>query len=928
MLQKTFPLWAKEIKEECAIQFLLSGHFTHPTISDCLAVGHSTIRLFSLKSNQIYEKTKYIHNSVITSACVIEYKGKTEVGFLSNSSFSILSLNSEQNFTINETISLETSLSFLSSYNSVICMYDVYPSVTLCERETMILNRFDLQCGKIFSCEMLKNNNLCILELANIFQICIYKFDPNINKLKLLYKKPLSSEIPYKVKYIPEHSDAIYLLSENKISKIKETEKGYFFDPFPLTLKQTDPLIVDAAALGQLLLLLTADGIILKFDGKKFEKMQECPGAMSLCSLTINRFTVAIDSDRIILYDKDMTKLSEVGNVIFRAASYKKGNFVVCSGTTVHSAFYDYGIEIDKVAEMTYFIPPKIEACGDYLFVLFQNKTVVLEQATFKDVTPSFMKTIGFERIHANSLSFIFAVKQDSLHIFHHGQLTVVRIPSTHSCFHHSTIYLCEKNLISCYNFSGSDLSLISSFSFPSQISAIGTYNNTNACIALFDGSIFICDDDLDISYTITLENDLFATSVLNNTNNMVIIGTNKGTVLIFDSSLKQIKKIQISSLPCLLKGTISNIIVNSNNKYYEILDLENIKTLPPDFLALVVFQATSISSSNLYSSNSSSSISRSSSSPSIAPSNSAIQVAITKSPNKEKTAALLTFHFTHSTLGFHSQVLFEFNGLLDRICAGRTHNSFVASIRNPPTLFWSKGSVAIPLEDKEIVRSIVEWKANHGGKRVTFWVACTEGSASIARLLLFTQSKDTQVHKILAKVFGSPITSFSIVNQNVAIFSHSDQIVGISLETGSLRKKFSVKSPIPGIVHTNCNQNYIVAITNQNGFFCMKITNDSELKDTCCIRKPLLGSRIKIVKETIIISDRIGNVLFYTVNGKFIKQISFISPVSEMFATENQVFCCHLCGEMTLLNIDGTTAEESSVSSLFSFGHSAFTIQ
>ena len=59
----------------------------------------------------------------------------------------------------------------------------------------------------------------------------------------------------------------------------------------------------------------------------------------------------------------------------------------------MHSAFYDYGIEIDQVAEMSFTQAPKIEIMGNYLFLLFHDKTVELETDTFRDVTPSFLKT-------------------------------------------------------------------------------------------------------------------------------------------------------------------------------------------------------------------------------------------------------------------------------------------------------------------------------------------------------------------------------------------------------------------------------------------------------------------------------------------------------------------------------------------------------
>ncbi|EAY20656.1 hypothetical protein TVAG_163520 [Trichomonas vaginalis G3] len=891
MNEEIIPLWAKQIKIDSSIQFLLTGNFTHPTIMDCIVVGHSSFRLYSVKSNQLVETTKYIHNKSISSASIVENSDHSEICFISKNVLSFLGLNSQHEFEVNQKKDIDHELTYVTCAKSLILLYSSLPFLSIGNRNDLNFTRYTLQVQSVLSACII-NNRIAVLQRANNFEVCFYSYDDK-SQLKTVYKKVLSLEIPYKLIPSVSHS-AVYVLSENKISKILIQETSYFFNPFQVSSKGGDGLIIDAVSSGVNTYFLTADGCLIRFDGENLEYLMTLNGANSICSPTFNRFIVSIDSNKIQLFDREFQVLDECEDVICRCSSYRKGNFIIASGSSVHSAFYDYGIEIEKVSEMNYFVVPRLitSSSGCFAFIVYEDKCVVINEE-FKDATPSFMKHLSIDRIHCNSLSFFFLVNEENVYVFDHGYVNCIKHPSTLSCFHHSTIFLAAQDSISCYIYTNNCLEKVSDRKFTSQISSIATYNSTNVVISLFDGTIYIADDDLNVREGCTLENDVFVTSLLT-TNNSIIFGASDGFVYIMDDKLLLKEKFKIGNIPVTVSGYENLICCKCGKRFSTIID-QKVKSLPPDFLAIDVLSNGKC-------------------------------IAIVSSPKKDKTAALFTFHFTNTTIGFHSSTLFNFNGFIDRVCAARSKDAFVCSIREPPSLFWSRGEVITVLEKNEIVRTIVEWKAKHGEKLINFWVACTEGNSSISRFMLFTQNvSDFKVRTILTKTFGEPITSFCAISPSLALFSHSDQLVGISLETGALRKIFSVKSPLKDIVFTDANTSYVAGLTNDNGFFLMKVLEKS-LETVFVVKKPFLGSRIKVIGNYTVVADRFGLLEIYDITGKLGKKFKFVSPISDMFDIGNEkVLCCHICGELTLVKVSEGILLESDVSSLFSFGRSAF---
>lgn len=881
------PKWVKQIKPDSSIQTILTGKFTHPTISDCILVGHSSIRLLSIKSNKLVETTTYMHKDPISSATVFEKFA--EIIFISKNELFFLSLNKDHELAVTHKQKIDQEYTFVTCWDSKILLYSTYPTISIADREALLFTRYDINVQSVLSAGII-NNRIVLLQRANNFEVCFYNYsDPA--QLKSVYRKVLSMEIPYRLICTPAHN-AVYVLSQGKFSKIQMSENSYFFNPFQISSKNGDDLIVDAVSVGINLYMLNADGLVIRFDGEKVEIMKTIIGANSISSPTLNRLLISIDSDKIQLLDRDLSVLDEVESVICRSSSYRKGNFIIASGHSVHSAFYDYGIEIEKVSEMKYVKPPHLKTSnGNYTFVMYEDRAVVISE-DFKDCTPSVLKHNHFERIHMNSLQFFFAVCDDSIHVFDHGYVNVIKHKSTLSCFHHSTIFLALGSYIGCYMYSNGVLEKVSDRKFVSQVSAIETYNSTNVLIALFDGSVFIADDDLNVKEGYTFE-DCFVTSFLESTNK-IVCGLSNGQVVVFTCTLSVINKYTVGILPAFVCGNETIIGCKCGKKFYAIID-DKPNILPPDFLSFDVLPNGKC-------------------------------IAIVSSPKKTVSAALFTFHFTDANIGFHSRTLFEFNGYIDRVCSTRTKDAFVCSIREPASLFWSRGEVITPLETREVVRTICEWKANHGGKFINFWAIVTEGSMSVARFLLYMQSSsDYKVRSILAKVFQDPITSFCIVSPELAVFTHPDQVVGISLESGSLRKVFSNKALLPDIVFSDASTDYIGCITNNRGFFVMKVVKNS-LSSSFVLKKPMLGSRIKIVDKYVVVSDRFGLLEIYSVEGKFIKRHHFVSSVTEMFNIgSDKVLCCHICGELTIIKVTDGEVLESDVSSLFSFGRSAF---
>lgn len=894
--------WIKQICQDNSIQLLLCEHFIHPTVNDCVVVGNSSFRLLILQSNQIKEVARYDHQRPIISACITYNNDQPEIAFISGQNLFLMIPRIDQ-FEITKSLPLNHKYSIIISNSTLICMNNRDSTLTFFERATNHFTNYEVvDDAQIWSISFL-NEYLMTLEYQNVFKVKIYKTS-NLNMISNVSSFVVNYFVPYKFISVPAHS-SIYLLCESVLIQFKNTNQqslsgGWTLSKFPIDIRSSDPLLVDAAPIGVRLFVLTAGGLLLRFDGSRFEFTGEFPGATCISTITISRFFISVDSCRIKLFDSNMLPLDEYSRASCFYSSFTKGNFTVASQFSVHSIFYDYGIEVEKHAPINFTKTPRIFTFADCFFVLFSDRTVILD-GDFKDVTPSIIKRCVFERVHANSRSSFFAATSDALYAYEFGSFTNCSAKSDISCHRSNMLLSCEGSSLSLYAYVHSALLIQSNTKLHSCVSAICFEDRIYA--ALFDKSVAILDDELCEVKRVSI--DIVAFSIaINCESNAVVMGTEDGKLAFSDKEFEKVvvKSKTIGNSSVYLMCKFGEVTAMCDGYYFYITD-QTAKPLPRDFAFFSPF-----SSHGTF-------------------------LGLLKKSKKGELGRLITARFTDSKLGFRSRMIFEFNRPLTKLCSSRHGSDFVCCIGNSLLLF-SHGSVRHEIAQDEVVLSITEWKAKHKTREIQFWIVVTRKGENEGRIIILNQSQSTcKVQTVFQKVFNSPITAFAVSSPTLSFFASAGSICGASLETGSFTAKAKTQAKIADVVAMDCSDRYIAALADKNEFALFKIVSDMELKPVDIVRRQAVFGRIRVIGEFVAVSSRIFPALYiYMVDSsgendklRIVREVNFTSPVTSIFGANGNALCTCVCGEVTIVacSRDGEVNDQD-VSKLFSFSHSA----
>ena len=907
------PKFIKQISFDNSSNFLLCDSFIHQTFNDCVIVGHSSLRLILMQGNEINEVSRYDHNHPIISAAVHYVHGMPEICFISGQQM-FFAKPTMTNFIISEPIPLSYKFSSVISNNSLICLYPHNSSLFFYQKENGTFIQFDLpQNTKIWSSAFL-NEYLSILEYRNVFYVKIYTTN-DLSSIRCVASFAINYFTPYKVVSIKMHN-SFYLLCESAFFKIDgNSSKGFSMDKFQIDIRNSDPLIVDSAPCGVRLLLLSADGLILRFDGQKVELLTEINAATSIASLTISRFLVILESCRICLLDRECIQMHEIEYANCAYSSFTPSNFIVASKNSIYSTFYNYGIEVEKAAQMKINILPKFFVFKELIFILFSEKTVVID-SEFRDITPSQIKHKSFERIHANSQHSFFALTPSEITIYEYGALFTYNEETTLSAHRMNTLYTCQGRTLTSFLSCRSTLIKQNSKQFESEIYSL--YVSENIFLSFPNGVVFIIDDEFNSISQTKFDFDIFS---IVQTSSKLFFGTDSGEVLIVDNDSNHINfnehnadinTIGISRVYLCNVGNEVTAFCGKNYYYLKEKDHKiTIRKLPPDFSFFSAFGYNSIF------------------------------IALQKCSHKSKFYNLITILFTDQKSGFHHSKNIEFNQQITKLSSSKSSSEYVCCL-NKTTLFWSRGEVKYNVLEDEEVNSINEWKALHNGKLVQFWVACTTKNKNEGRLLIFLQSRRTNsVQPLLEKNFESPIVAFSISSSSLAFFVMNDTINGISLETGSLKSKAKINTKLSDIVAIDCSSKYIAVLSNQRRFALFQIISDMELKILDIVDKPEIYGRIKLLSKYIAVSSRVNPILLiYQIsqNNKLqiMKEVHLLSPVSSIFNLNGLFFLNCICGELYLVDLNSMNEQNSNnfdnqskfdVSNIFSFSLSMLSL-
>ncbi|OHT06647.1 hypothetical protein TRFO_25258 [Tritrichomonas foetus] len=881
--------WIKQICFDNSIQILLCDHFIHPTVNDCVVVGHSSLRLIIMKSNNIIEIARYNHSKPIISASIVHRSNHIEICFISGQLL-YFAAPTLKGFNISEPVPLNFTYSSVTSNALLICLYPRNSSLTFYDhRITKNFINFDLaKNSKVWSCAFM-GENLASLEFQNVFRVKIYN-TKNLNYIRCVATYSINYYTPYRIISVPSHN-SFYVLAESTIFHIQSSEKGWIFNKHSIDIRRSDPLLVDATPCGVRLLVLSADGLVLRFDGHKFELVAELNGATLLSSLSISRFLITLESCRLSMLDRDMLPLDEITYANCIHSSYTQGNFTVASQNSIYTAFYDYGIEVIKYADLRLKMKPIFYTINNFLFILYKDKTVIID-SEFRDVTPSAIKKLTFERIHANSQNSFFGLTSDKITVFEYGSIFSFNEKSTHSAHRLNTLYTTMMKSLTSFFYTSSTLIKQNKKDFDSEIYAISVGNDI--CLSFRDGLIYIIDDEFYTRKKININHDIFS---IISTERQIMLGSDTGEIVIVNYNLEIISEQSIGISRVYLTNVGNKVAASCENSYYHITE-KGIKKLPPDFRYFSPFG------------------------------NNETFIALLKVASKSRNYNLLQIQFTEQTLGFHHKINLELNQQITKINSAEQNADYVCCA-SKSTLLWSHGNTLFNLLENEEAKSINEWRANHSNKVVQFWVVCTKKGDNEGRLLIFLLNrKESKFKPLLQKVFNAPLVAFTASSHRLAFFVTNDTITGISLETGSLIPKAKSNAKITDVVAIDSSQKYIAALADQRKFSLFEIISDMELKFLSVVDRPAIYGRIKIIGNYVAVSSRVTpSLTIYTIseNPQTVREIMLLSPVTSIFDVKGKIFCNCICGEMFMINCEDQEIAELDTSKLFSFSHSAY---
>jgi len=840
------------IKNDSSIQDLLTGYFSNSAVKDIVVVGHNSIRLIVVRNNKLCELSRYNHENAISSACICENGEDNNIVFISNQYAFFLYFENQGLHLKDQSLYVKDFL-FVSSEGKMTVFYDVRPMIALVN-DNGVLNELGLSSRSVYSCTIY-DKKIIILELINTFECSIYRIS-NESGLCCVNRYKIAYDCPYRLVNLTKY---VVVLCESCFYRLNINDNNSELRKYELDIKDRDNLIISSACFPSSLFFLTATGTLISYDFQNITVSINIPNAHCIIQFSLNKLIIASECGRLELYDRDLHLVDELNNVICKYVTNINESLMYVSFNSIFSLSNDYGIKPLKIADLDNQTTPDLITSKDNIYLLYRNSIIILDE-NLKETTPSLLKRKHSERIHVISHHIFFLLEKRSISVFDHGSICSIPFESSLSCNYDISLFVAEKQTISLFIYSYSSIGRQGNKSFSSQISSMCAISPTSLIIAFFNGDIIIVDDEFETIHSLNV--NCFCSGLLFSNNSVFVALTNE-EINVYSKDLVFLNTITKPLGVTYLYGESSHLVIKCDGSLY-VFEKNEIHKMPTDMMSLCYL------SDNKY-------------------------VALSKN---NKQTSVFTFFLDESEPLFRTRLLYEFNSNINSFSAIKDDN-FVGYFGRQSTLFWSRGEAKYTIESNEIVHAIIDWKALHNSKQVSFWVVVTETTKKAGRLLLFTQSRsDYKIVLILSKTFATPITDIVEMSTRLAIISHSDSIHGISLETGALTRKFTYKSPIDGIHQMSAKENKLAILTKYNGFFLLSIVNDT-VTELFSIKKPFLGGRILVSTDMVIVSDRTSSLLFFSLNGVFLKKYSYLSPISEIIPYKNGFIYCTVCGEI-----------------------------
>ena len=909
--------WAKQIRSDSSIQMFLSERFLHPTISDCVVVGNCSLRLVTVRNDQLKVVARHDEIGTINSAAIVYTNEKPQVSFILGLRKLVVAVPSIGSFAVSVVADLEKKYYHVSGGRNIVCLSSFDSSLKFVDISNghtferslmgdngpiMVLSTVWVE-GKLIVLQKSTNIQVCIYEVAEERLYCIAKSSPNYLK-------------PYKIVGIPHHK-AAYVLGDGGFLCVRKSDTGgWSFNYFEVQMKYSDPLLVDAAPIGVQLALLTAGGSIIKFDGSQCELLSSYSHADALVSVTITRFLLSVESCRALLLDKNFMQLDELDDVLFNCVSYSSGNFIVGSRYTIHTIFYDYGIDVEKVATVEFPCLCGMCADQDVIFVTFPDKTVIVD-GQFREFTPNFLKEKRYERFHGTTTYFFFALSRNEVTVFDHGSVSSFPLKSTLSVMRNTCLYLADEKDVSCHLYCHGTLLCQNTLKLNSQVTAIGVVLERSLVVAMAAGNVYLFDEEFNVTAETSLDYLIVSAAGVGS---HIVLGTGTGAVLFCNKDLVVLSDIQIGIAPVSLNCVNDQISVLCGDRYHYISPSEGFKTtiLPPDFEYF-----SPIGKGPL------------------------VFVAMVKT-DKQNEHKLMTFRFTDQVQGFHSKRLYDCTGgRVTKIACSKHAGEFVAAVMDNcdlATLFFSKGNVKHPLSRSETVDEICEWRArlrdvkHNKDTYISFWVVSTNYNSG-GRLYFFIQSRSTnEVTVKLKKEFPDHITALTIVSSSLGYFAMANSILGFSLETGALVQKGKISAKSKHVVALDSGSNCVAVLYDnirksqmddqKKVFSVYQVSESQTLEHAYTVSNDsILVGRMKIVGGHVLVSCRATPTvhIYSLVDGSELQIVRFLAPVTAIFDIKRKAVCCCIDGEMHAVSCDGQQMFPIDLSRMFSFGNFGF---
>lgn len=875
---QNLPKWAKMVNGDSSIKKIISCYITSHIISDFIVLGYNSLRLFNVQNRKINEVTRYDHISMISDVSVIRYDDtKCDIIFISKRTAFILNFTSDFKLMVSKTIQLNRIYEYISTSEYMFCLYSMDPYIILFENN-YTSKEYSFDYSIIISLSFFREN-IVILYFKDSFFIDIYEVSDFQGPI---LSRKLPHEFPYKL-YYSSQLNSLYILSESKVTIITMNSTGYIFDPHVLNLDREHSIICDATTMGSQLIVISDDGGLLTYNDKFFLKKEVFDGLVGIASLTVNKCVIVLENGRLVLLDKDFSVLDNFEGSYCRSVSYKMGNFLIASEYSVKQCFYDYGISANCFINLSHPYPPQVSVSGEFIILKYYNKMIVLSEE-YKNITPSFLNRKTYERLYVNSQKFMFALNHYVITVFDHGVLYKFNYVSTLSLNKDNVLILVENNTIFVLQFYHTKFLTRTSKVLDFHISSISFYNDNNVIISSLYGDIMIVDEDLQLIKHVKLD---YTPTSISEFRGSIVISTDQGELIYLDRELHITSILKIADTPISVHGVNSCLTLRSRTNSYVFVN-NSLRILPSNLLMVYPYKDNSYIS------------------------------FVKKYDNKN--GYLMLFNVENTSLDFHYECLYRFNGRINNVLACNYKNILVVSTYNPSALFFSKNDQHVSLERGEIVTSLTEWNAKFKGKVNTYILVSTKRPSAKSRFLLYGIYKP-EINNVFEKLFTDDITCVLSISKTLAVFSHNNKVFGISLETGSLTRKFTYEpEKITSIIDLSYESNCLAILSEKNGFSLIDISKENSPVHLFHVKKHIIGKNIKVYQNHIIITDLIGNVLFYDIKGDYIKQINLITTCTNIIASKNKLLACCITGHMYILSFNEEESTKNDLSTSFTF--------